>query len=115
MRSPIKAALLSALVFPGLGQIYLKRYAPGVVFIVLTIAAMVFLVWRSVMMATRVLDAIGQGSATFDFQRGLAAPQGDDSTLSIATSFLLLCCWVLSVVHAYMAGKAAQRQGNQET
>ena len=44
MKKAIKAALLSALVFPGVGQMYLKRYVRGLIPMVLILAGLGMLI-----------------------------------------------------------------------
>ncbi|MFH2119839.1 MAG: hypothetical protein ABIJ25_05510, partial [Pseudomonadota bacterium] len=56
MKSAIKAALLSALVFPGLGQMYLKRYVRGLIPMVLTLTGLGVLITQATVGALQELE-----------------------------------------------------------
>ena len=58
MNKAIKAALLSALLFPGLGQMYLKRYVRGLIPMVLILAGLGLWVVDATLRALRELDRI---------------------------------------------------------
>ncbi len=56
MKTAIKAALLSALVFPGVGQMYLKRYVRGLIPMVLILAGLGVLIVQATVGAFQDLD-----------------------------------------------------------
>ncbi len=71
MKMGIKAALLSALVFPGAGQIYLRRYVRGLISMVISLDGLGVLVAQATVGALRELEKIqSQGDGT-----GGVAPQ----------------------------------------
>ena len=107
MSRSVKAVLLSGLVFPGLGQIYLKRNRRGIAIILLTISLLGFLIG---MVITAVLQNVeklqGRGPIDASDASALAA------SLSVAHSpyynfalFAIICCWLFAVIDAYRAGK----------
>ena len=57
MDKATKAALFSALLFPGWGQFYLKRYKRGLVFIVPVLASALALVWSIVEIGISIIKA----------------------------------------------------------
>jgi urease gamma subunit len=66
MTNAIKGVLLSGLVFPGLGQIALKRYQRGVVFMLATVAGLVVIVVNAAREARRILGTIEAGGGVID-------------------------------------------------
>ena len=69
MKKEIKAALLSALVCPGVGQIYLRRYLRGLAMILVVLGGVGFMVMTTTMRALEHLETI-QRAGTAD----VAAP-----------------------------------------
>ncbi|MCX5842407.1 MAG: DUF5683 domain-containing protein, partial [Deltaproteobacteria bacterium] len=66
MKSALKAALLSGLVFPGLGQIYLKRYWRGFLFIILIMIGLVIIAGIAAAGALESLNTIQAQGGTVD-------------------------------------------------
>ena len=66
MKTSIKAALLSALVFPGLGQMYLKRYVRGLIPMVFILTGLGVLIVQATVGALQVLDKIQIQGGTVD-------------------------------------------------
>jgi TM2 domain-containing membrane protein YozV len=58
MKKSIKGALLSGLVFPGLGQIVLRRYKSGIAFVLITLAGLVLIIMKAVQQALIVVEKI---------------------------------------------------------
>ena len=58
MKVSVKAALLSALVFPGFGQFYLKRYGRGFAFIIPALIGVGVIVWMAVASVLNRLDSM---------------------------------------------------------
>jgi hypothetical protein len=104
MNHSIKAALWSALVLPGLGQITMKRYISGVLFALISITVLSVIVAKVLTIA----DQIIQGSV----EMGLAGIVGavtqstllsDIQTVNIAFVIYLMI-WLLSILDAYRVG-----------
>ena len=109
MSHAMKAALLSGLVFPGLGQIILKKYTRGITLGVVTFVLTALVVAVAVNQALRILDrivveggAIDMGTVS-DIAVRSAAPS---SSLMINLCLLLMTgCWIFGIVDAYLLGK----------
>jgi TM2 domain-containing membrane protein YozV len=118
MHSAIKAALLSGLVFPGAGQIYLKRIIRGIGYIIVTLIPMVVVVADLTRMATHALDNLaGQGDAIDMTAISNAATHAaaDASGLRINMLLLLMVvCWLVSVVDAFRLGRQRDRLARSE-
>ena len=109
MTNAIKGVLLSALVFPGLGQIVLKRYQRGVVLMLATVAGLVAIVATAAREAWRILETIESGGGVIDqdaMSRAIA--QSTAWSDNLAFNLLLVAitiCWVYAAVDAYRIGK----------
>ena len=109
MTNAIKGVLLSALVFPGLGQIVLKRYQRGVVLMLATVAGLVVIVAKATWEARRILETIESGGGVIDqdaMSRAIA--QATSSSGNLAFNLLLVAialCWIYAAVDAYRIGK----------
>jgi len=108
MKSPVKAALLSGLVFPGLGQIYLKRYVRGLAIIIPVILGLILIIGMAAVSALEGLKKIQTegGNADMDTVLNLAVTySGPDAVYSGIIFFFIACCWLFSVIDAYRIGK----------
>ncbi|HEX7534284.1 MAG TPA: hypothetical protein VF343_03430 [Syntrophales bacterium] len=108
MKSAVKAAFLSGVVFPGLGQIYLKRYKRGLTMMILVLVAFGIIVRTVVVSALESLKAIESGGGIADMETvsNLARVDSVHSGIDLKLILLfVLCCWLFSVVDAYKIGK----------
>lgn len=108
MKSPVKAALLSGLVFPGLGQIYLKRYIRGLIIIIPVILGLTLIIGMATIGALESLKKIQieGGNADMDTILNLAATYSKPNVVYSEIIFLfIVCCWLFSVIDAYRIGK----------
>jgi hypothetical protein len=113
MKKAGKAALLSALVFPGAGHVYLKKHGRGMVLITVSIAALYFLLTKSIEHAMQVLDKIQSGAVQPDMAViiDLVTKQmstADSQLLNIATTALIIC-WVVAIIDSYRVGRAQDK------
>lgn len=105
MNKPIKAALLSALVFPGAGHIFLKKKFRGIAFAGISFVCLYVLVAEIFKGAMQIAEKI---------QRGEIAPNAAEITElaihqasaqpSSNVSVLLIVCWLASILDAYRLG-----------
>ena len=119
MKTSIKAALLSALVFPGLGQMYLKRYVRGLIPMVFILTGLGVLIVQATVGALQVLDKIQiqlqGGTMDMNAVSNLAAgssTHGDPYSSLISLG--IAGCWVFSVIDAYLLGKEKDRRNVQD-
>ena len=109
MSKTFKAILLSGLVFPGAGQIYLKKYPRGIALIVIatiSVAALVTVILRE---AQTILEQIQAEGGVVGVDRIMeltaqAEAAGDGSLKSIAVAVLIVC-WLFGVIDCYLQGK----------
>jgi len=109
MDKATKAALFSALLFPGWGQFYLKRYIRGLVFIVPVLIGTLSLVWMVVQVSAKIIRTTPFKKGTV--QLGNIIQVTVDSLKAIDFSYVLLmvllmvALWILSIFDAYQLGK----------
>lgn len=110
----IKAALLSGLLFPGAGQIYLKRTLRGIGYIIATLIPMIIVVADLTRIATRALDNLAVPGSVIDMTTisdAAARATAHASGLRIDLMLMVMVgCWLVSVVDAFRLGKHRDRQ-----
>ena len=107
--SMTKAILLSALVFPGAGQLYLKRFKTAVVLLVVIIicfSTMITSLMNTAMSAVQQIqmqgDIVNMSQITRIATETTEQTGNTGYTLSLA---LIMICWLYSIVDAYLACK----------
>jgi hypothetical protein len=111
MKTAIKAALLSALVFPGVGQMYLKRYVRGLIPMVLTLAGLGVWIAQATVGALQELEKIQTQGGLADLNavanRAVASSASGDWYSPLIMPMIVVC-WLFSVIDAYMLGKGKE-------
>ena len=109
MKNALKGALLSGLVFPGLGQLALKRYPRGFALMLTVMAALYVMVVTAVQQAYAILDRIETEGGSPDIDAiTLAAEQtaaASGNQVITAVSLLIVGCWIFGIIDAYRIGK----------
>jgi len=115
MKPSTKAALLSGLVFPGTGQVYLKRLRRGIIIIMCVASGIGVIVWAAVVKALAILDQMEHHAGRVDMEtvsrlaRTTAAGAVPHSDLVL---LFIVCCWLFSIVDAYRIGRREERPGD---
>ena len=107
MSRPTIALLLSALVFPGAGHLYLKRRGRALLFIVPTLAALAYFLVDAVGRAGAMADQILSGSLGAD-PVAIAAKleqAGPTPFLLDLAMYVMLACWIAAAVDAWLLGR----------
>ncbi|WP_303722778.1 hypothetical protein [Malonomonas rubra] len=109
MNKSTKACLLSALVFPGVGHFYLKKYFVGSLLSCGSLLLLGFIISREVERALQILDKILQGevqpdSAAIIEMLSRQAAGADMRMVNIA-SLALIFLWIIGIIDAYMVGR----------
>ena len=109
MKISAKAALLSGLVFPGVGQLYLKLYWRGAIIMFFVLSGLGIIIGIATARALEILERIQSQSGTVDMatiSKLAIASSTDHTSFYYRVSFLFIaCCWLFSVIDAYMNGK----------
>jgi hypothetical protein len=110
MNRPVKAALLSAFIFPGVGHFFLKKYIPGSILAGSACVALYVLVSKAVARAIQITDKIQRGEVELDVAAitelvSVPATGFEGQLLDIATTALLIS-WLIGIVDSYRRGQA---------
>jgi hypothetical protein len=111
IKRAIKAALLSALVFPGAGQIYLKRYVRGLIPMVLTLTALGVWIAQATIGALQELEKMQIQGGLVDLNavaNRAAASSASGDWYSPLIMPMIVVCWLFSAIDAYMLGKGKE-------
>jgi TM2 domain-containing membrane protein YozV len=114
VKNSLKGALLSGLVFPGLGQLVLKRYGRGVALMLIVMAGLFVIIRITVRQAYAVLEKINAAGGAADTEtitRAAAQAATPHDTLIInLVTLLLIVCWLAGIIDAYRIGKRRDRE-----
>jgi hypothetical protein len=110
MKKSTKALLLSALVFPGAGHLFLKYYLRGAALMVLSLAGLAIIVVDAVQQALGIFDKLQNGTMPLDANAisGLltnSASSFPGWVLNIA-SYGIVLCWIIGIFDSYRMGKS---------
>ena len=104
-----KAVLLSALVFPGLGQLVMKRYKTGIAIIAIVTVCLLAIISIALERAKTILEqlqiqgmAVDLNAVTQAAHQATATADNSGFTLSL---WFIIVSWVYSVVDAWRASK----------
>lgn len=118
MKASYKAALLSAFVFPGVGQLYLKKVWRGLVIVLMICTGLGYLIWSATVSAMSRLDDIVvnmQGNMK-DLQKlsDIVGSKGStaDPTQDVVFYFVV-CIWTFAIIDAYRIGRQKDRSGEE--
>ena len=119
MKVSYKAALLSAFVFPGAGQLYLKRYWMGLVIMLFAFIGLVYMIWSAALSALNRLDDVlvkTRGGATNLQELSDIAGSKMSTTYPYydVVFYIIICLWIFAIIDAYRIGNQRKIQ-NEET
>ncbi len=118
MKNSLKAALLSALVLPGAGQIMLKRYFSGAVFALISLIALSVIIAKVIELSSVIVEKLN--NSVLDSTGGgimgiLSNSMVEANTGVMNTAFLIyLGVWLLSIVDAYRVGDIADKKKTRQ-
>lgn len=119
MKKSSKAALLSGLVFPGIGHITLKQYLRGAILMLGTLIALSVIVNSAYQRALAIVDRINSGDVPVDTAAlsemvANSASGAGDLAENIAV-IVLGACWLFGIVDSYRIGIAQDRMIGRAT
>lgn len=111
MSRSVKAALLSCLIFPGIGHLYLRLYVRGILLLAAAAVLFYFLVSVTLQAAFVVVEEVQDGNVPPDVQviTQLVSKQFEgkvETTNSAAIALMLL--WVIGIADSYRVGRAQE-------
>lgn len=104
-----KTVLLSALVFPGCGHLYLQKKLRASIFIIISMVCLYFMVSTALEIAQQLSDKIIRGEIPLDITKisqavNTAVTSNSNRNLSYS-GWILLVCWLLAIVDSYRLAK----------
>lgn len=106
MKKSLKGALLSGLVFPGAGQLWLKYYLRGIALIVVVSACLAVIVAKASQQAFAILEKMESEGGAVDMVAMLkSASSVHNDSITTPVSAVLLLCWIIGMVDAYIMGR----------
>lgn len=101
--------MLLALVFPGVGHFYLKKYVPGFVLAGTAFTALYYLTAKAVARAMQIVDKILSGEIPPDIAviRELVSkqPTGTEAHLINIATAIFVISWIVGMVDGYRIGR----------
>jgi len=115
MRKPLTAVLLSALVYPGSGHFYLKKYYQAVILGVIATVSLYFLLLTTIEVAREISDKILLGEIPVDLVKikevmSAHLARIDSRVVNVAT-YSFFTCWLIGVVDSY---RSSHREGKKD-
>ena len=115
MNQSIKAALLSAFVFPGVGHFFLKKHITGTVLAGSALASLALVISRTVERALQIFEKIQSGEVQPDVAAitELVTKQssGTDANLLNIASAVLIIAFLIGIADSYRVGRAQDKGG----
>ena len=112
MKVSYKAALLSTFVFPGVGQLYLKRYWRGLVIMFFVFTGLGYMIWSATVAALNRLDMVKVQGGTMNMQE-LSDIVGSKILTTDpyhdAVFYVIVCFWIFAIIDAYRIGKQREK------
>jgi len=113
MKKSTIAALLSALVFPGLGHLYLRKYIPGTVLLGVSLASIYYIFTRTLNSALQIVEEMQSGSVSSDGASLVALvskqSSGGDAYLLNAATIVFLVCWLIGIFDSVRIGRIREK------
>ncbi len=113
MTRSTKAALLSGLVFPGIGHMVLKQYLRGSALIISALIASSVIVTVVIQRALTIVDRINSGD--IPVEAGAIAEiisnstNGAGSLIENISVIVLVACWLIGIIDSYRLGIAQEK------
>jgi hypothetical protein len=109
MNNSLKGALLSGLVFPGLGQIILRHYKRGIALMLAVSMGLLVIAVKATRLAFAILQKIESEGYAIDISMIVdTATRAFTASDRLIYNFVLLWiifCWIIGVVDAYSLGR----------
>lgn len=109
MQNSVKAALFSALIFPGCGHFLLRCYRTGFALLAITLVALGFILNYAMTQARIIADQIIANELPLDpvliAERVSAATSGGDSTANQIAMGVIFVCWIIGIADSYRIGR----------
>ncbi len=109
MTKSVKAALFSALIFPGSGHFLLKKHIQGFLLAAVSIVCVYALLSTAIEKAQEISFKIQSGEIPLDISRiteEVSKQAAIDGTgLANISTYVLLICWLVGIIDSYRLGR----------
>ena len=109
MSKTMKAALLSAFVFPGAGHFFLKKHITGTLLAGAAFASLYWVISKMVERALQIAEKIQSGEVQLDVaaitELISKQPTGTDAQLLNIAWTVLIISWLIGIVDSYRVGR----------
>ena len=108
MKKSTKAALISGLVFPGLGHLYIRKYIIGILLLATSGWAVYALTSTAIDIALEVVSEIERGNMAIDpatISQMVSKRSEETGQSTSVPTWLLLASWLIGIVDSYRAGR----------
>ena len=118
MKVSYKAALLSTFVFPGVGQLYLKRYWRGLVIMFFVFTGLGYIIWSVTVSALNSLEEVmvkmQGGTPNLQEISDIVASKmlNTDPYVNIVL-YVIVCFWIFAIIDSYIIGKQKEFQDGE--
>ncbi|MCP5076466.1 MAG: hypothetical protein GY951_00170 [Psychromonas sp.] len=113
MKKSVKATLLSLLLYPGAGHIFLKKYKLGFVLVGVFSVPLLLLVGDIVNKTNQVIARIESGDIPADIVAITHAASnitsGPEAQTMNVNIYIMGAVWLISALHAYCIGKSIDK------
>lgn len=113
MGKSIKASLLSALVFPGVGHFFLKRFTVGAILALTAFSVLVIVISAVLDRAMGIVEKIERGEVQPDYLAivELLSKQqpGTEAQLVTVATFGFILIWIIGIVDCYRVGRVIDK------
>jgi len=114
MKRSVKAALLSGLVFPGIGHLLLGKYFRGSALLITSLITLSVVVVRAYQHAMLIVDQIISGDVPMETsaitQAVSTSTSTADSLIDNIAVMVLAACWLAGIIDSYRLGAAQEKQ-----
>ena len=109
MNKSKKAALISALVFPGAGHLYLKKYLSGTILLGATLGSLSYLIVKTVEITLQITEEIQAGKVQLNVMEitELVSKQtaGSEAQLYDIATAVIFISWLVGIIDSYRIGR----------
>lgn len=108
MKVSLKAALLSGLVFPGIGHMVLRKYVRGSTLVIASLVALAAVIISAYQRALRIADRIVSGEIPMEpgaiAQAVASSTNAANTALETSAVIVLAACWLAGIIDSYRLG-----------
>ena len=114
MNKSKKAALISALVFPGAGHLYLKKYLSGAILVGATLGSLSYLITKIVEITLQITEEIQAGKVQLNAMEitELVSKQtsGSEAQLYDIATAVIFISWLVGIIDSYRIGRMPDKK-----